>query len=237
MLAVPLITTAVILLTLISQMSILLAFFLPLKVMILLGVNDLPNSLPTIMRSLDRDLLIIYMSGGAIFFYIVHIIANKLGKTLVQRGASKLVLQNVNFVQFAKTYALGLRIYKRQVQIMADTVFILLAWFGQIVIYPKVGLAVIAFTALMVSCFVLICSSSQTNVSWLDSLLNKWVNPMGGLGFMLVFGFIVVDHLYFDPPDLVFAIITLLLTRQLFKRLPDLIISLVHQHKLANKKT
>jgi len=46
---------------------------------------------------------------------------------------------------------------------------------------------------------------------------------------------LVLDHLYYSPPNVLMAIIALLLSRQALKRLPVLVIGLVRQYKQAHK--
>ena len=58
-------TFSVIIFTLISQVSMLLAFFLPLKVIILLGSSRIPRYFPESWKSFDHDQLVITLAVAA----------------------------------------------------------------------------------------------------------------------------------------------------------------------------
>src|SRR5699024_1263303 len=75
---VPYATVIIVLLTLISQIAMLLASVLPLKVVLMLGSDGVPRYFPAFLTSLNRDVLIGVLTGGTIGFFIVHIISEKL---------------------------------------------------------------------------------------------------------------------------------------------------------------
>lgn len=52
---VPFLTLAIVILTLVAQIASLLSFFLPLKMIILLGSEGMPRYFPAAFAQLDRD--------------------------------------------------------------------------------------------------------------------------------------------------------------------------------------
>ncbi len=74
--AVPTATSGVVLFTLVSQLSMLLAFFLPLKVIILLGSDGIPRYFPPAFEQFDRDALIVWLSIATVAFYALYLLAD-----------------------------------------------------------------------------------------------------------------------------------------------------------------
>jgi hypothetical protein len=233
--AAPAATVGVVVFTLVSQLSMLVAFFLPLKVVILLGSDGLPSKLPGMLAQLDRDTLIVAMSVGAALFYGVHLVSNELIKILARSGAHTLTQRSSKQPLLARQQKLASQAYKRQAQIMADATFALLAAAVLLWLYPAVAAVAMGYVAAMGVGLLVACAASPAYGERLQKQLAQWLNPLSGLGFMLVFGFLVLDHLYYSPPNVVMAIIALLLSRQAMKRLPSLIVKLVNQYKVKDK--
>src|SRR5690554_3983349 len=110
--AAPFATCAVVFFTLVSQLSMLLAFFLPLKVLILLGSDDVPSYFPQFFGSVERDWLIIIMSITTGFFYIFYLLAQRLVLIGGELGANTLMQRGRKLVLFEHQDALAQQAYK-----------------------------------------------------------------------------------------------------------------------------
>jgi hypothetical protein len=228
--AAPAATVGVVVFTLISQLSKLLAFFLPLKVVILLNSNELPNELPISFTQLSSDKLIIVMSVAAALFFCFYLISNVMLKAISKQGAQNLKRHSGKIEQLSSLHNISEQTYKRQSKIIADTVFALLALIGLFIIYPYVGFVALGYLILTAGIMIVIHALSSINSDYYENKFLMRLDILGGFGFMLVFAFLVIDSLYYSPPNFVYAMLALLLSRQMFRRLPALIARLVWQY-------
>ena len=61
-----------------SQIAALLAFFLPLKVVILLGSEGFPRYFPQAWAAYDRDMLVASLCAATEVFYVLHWLADRI---------------------------------------------------------------------------------------------------------------------------------------------------------------
>src|SRR5690554_4218870 len=85
-------TLAGVLLTFISQFSRLLAFFLPLKVIVLIGSSGIPRYFPSSWAAFDRETLVVALSFSAVAFYVVYLLADHLVAVFSNREADEVIL-------------------------------------------------------------------------------------------------------------------------------------------------
>jgi hypothetical protein len=95
---VPVLTLYSVAATLVSQLALLLAFVLPLKVILLLGSEGIPRYFPEQFRAFDRESLILALSALALVLYVVHLFAERLIGVCVAGGSRKLLLRSRKMV-------------------------------------------------------------------------------------------------------------------------------------------
>lgn len=213
----------------------LLAFFLPLKVVILLGSDGIPRYFPPLLERVDRDALIIGLAIAAIVFYLVYLFAERVIEWGSERGATQLVARGRKMVLFEGQDLLARRSYQRYVSALAGGIFVTLAILLLLWLYPAVGGLMLAYTAFVAIMWVVGVTASPRLREALGESLASWASILAGVGFMMVFGYLVVDFLYRDPPGLIPAVIALLLSRQGFNRLAALVPSLNELYQKRSK--
>ncbi|WP_019591832.1 phosphotransferase [Thioalkalivibrio sp. ALE20] len=228
--AAPAATSGVVFFTLVSQLSMLLAFFLPLKVIILLGSDGIPRYFPPAFEQFDRDALIVSLSAATIAFYGLYLLAERIVEFGGERGSKTLLARSRKMVLFENQDELAARAYKRHAEVIAGSAFLLLALVILFWLYQSVALLAAGYVVAVGTLLLAALAMNEGLRRRIQDNLNGWMGVLAGIGFMLAFGYLVVDFLFLDPPGLIPAIIALLLARQGFNRLSSLVTGLVKQH-------
>ncbi len=220
-------TSLVVLATLLSQLALLLAFFLPLKVVILLGSERIPRYFPTALAQFDRGTLIIGLTLATVGAFGAYLLAERLIRFGSDRGARRILARSRKVVLFENQDAIATRAYRRYAVIPAGLVFLLLGTGVLALLYPSVlGL----LTVFLFLTAVLVVLGSRFSDALRQRVLSPpgtWLPGVAGFGFLLVFVWLVADYLYRDPPGLLAAIVALLLARQMLNRLAGMVTGLV----------
>lgn len=233
--AAPGATSAVVFFTLISQLSMLLAFFLPLKVLILLGSEGIPRYFPPMFEHFDRNALIVWLSVATIAFYALHLLAERIIALGVERGAQTVLERGRKMVLFENQDEVAARGYTLHAEMMAGTVFVLLSIAVLFWLYPSVGLLITGYVVVVALGLMVVQAGPDRFRMLVNENLTGWLGVAAGVGFMLAFAYLVIDFLYHDPPGLIPAIIALLLSRQGLNRLSRLVAGLFKQHSQQAK--
>jgi hypothetical protein len=231
---VPIYTLVVVIATLCSQISLLLTFFLPLKVIILLGSPGIPQYFPASWQSLDRDYLVISLAASAVGFYLMYLFAERLTSFCSAQGARRLIVKSKKITLFHNQDELALWAYQRYTHSLAGAVFVSLALIATGALYPPLVLVVIYY---MLTVFLLLLMGftySQSIRSIINQNTKSFGSIIGAIGFLLAFMYMVLDFLKAPTPGVTEAVISLLLVRQLMNRvvgsLTDL--SVLHDQRL-----
>lgn len=231
---VPGYTYAVIFSTLASQISMLLAFFLPMKVIILLGSSRIPRYFPSSWQSIDRDNLIIYLAIASAGFYLLYLLAERSIVFFSERGANRLLEKSKKIALFQNQREITVRAYQRYTRSLAGAVFVGLALIAINILYPALLLFILGY----VFCSFILLLLGNTYSSRIKKSIDKNLNGIGSvisaIGFLLAFAFMVFDFLAASAPGVIEAVIGLLLVRQLMQRLTSLVLdqSILYDQRL-----
>ncbi len=223
---VPVYTLAGICATLLTQVTLLLTFFLPLKVIMLLGFTDVPHYFPLAWQGLNRDHLIVYLTAGAAGFYVLYLLAERVVNACGKHGAKCLLEKSKKIILFANQHEIATQFYIRYSRTLAGAVFSFLVLLFIGIFYPDLiiflaGYGVLVFILLSVG-----YTWSEYFKNILTQNLSTISNIIAALGFLLAFIFMVSDFLLGRAPSVIVAIICLLLVRQLMNQLARMIIDL-----------
>jgi hypothetical protein len=217
---VPGTTTIVIAATLVSQLAMLLAYLLPLKVLILLGSDGVPSYFPDFLASFDHRTLVVALGTAAGVCYLLHLLAERIIDAGSDQGAKRLLAHGRKMILFEDQDEIAARSYRRYAHALACGVFVLLAFGLLIWVYPRLAMFAVTYILVAILFFVL-------GNRWSASLAARLRNPRkpvfaaSGLGFLCAFVWMVADFLGDTPPAFFSALIGLLLCRQLFSRTAD----------------
>lgn len=223
----PTYTLAVQATTLASQFLLLLAFFLPLKVVILLGSEVVPSYLPDFLKALGRDPLIILISVAALLCYLAYGVMEFLVVRLSRYGASRLLEKSDKSYLFDNQGKFAVDTYIKYARGLAAGVFSLATFSILIFIYFELFFVVVMYSvvAFMVICAA--CSLWWKLKRFIFANVGGFLNGVASIGFLIAFFCMIADFLYSEHPVVLVAIISLLLVRQGLQRLANLIQTLI----------
>lgn len=216
--AAPFRTLLVVLLTLFSQVAHLLAFFLPLKIVILLGSEGIPRYFPASFAQFDRDLLVVLLGVATVGFFVSHIIAERLIDLVTKSAARFLVERNKKLVLFENQDQVAEGAYQGFARALAGLVFCLLALSALAWVYPEMAFVMGGYLVVSTLLVVGVCSFNERVRAWVDDNLGSLMGNLSALGFFSVFGYLVVDFVLLTPPGILIAILSILAGRQSFGR-------------------
>ncbi|WP_227370537.1 hypothetical protein [Halomonas sp. M20] len=206
------------LLTLFSQIAHLLAFLLPLKIVILLGSEGVPRYFPPSFAQFDRDLLMVILGIATVGFFVAHTLAERLIDWVTKSAAHLLVERNKKLVLFENQNQVAEGAYQGFARALAGLIFCFLALIALAWVYPEMAMVMGGYLALVTVLVLGICSHSERTRDWVSSNLSGFLANLSALGFFCVFGYLVVDFVVLQPPGILTAILAILAGRQSFGR-------------------
>lgn len=224
---VPLQTFIIVCSTLLSQIAALLANFLPLKVVILLGSERIPRYFPESLAALGWELLIGALCLGTLGFYLLHLLAERLIRAITAVGAQRLLQRSHKMALFENQDELARVAYSRFSRALAGGIFIALALTGLGYFYPIMALVLLGYTLLALALVWLLYRLSEGFRQKLENNLASVLAVAAGLGFFVAFGYLVADFILWVPPSVIIGIVALLLSRQVMQRMGGMVGDLV----------
>lgn len=209
--------------TLLSQITLLLAFLLPIKILILLGSEGIPRYFPDALSLLPRDQLIASLTATAILAYLLHVLFDRWTLRLAEGGTRRILDRSRKLEIFENQEGRARRAYSQFTQGFAALVFLTAVLVGLVLFYPAIAAVLLVGVLLsVVACAVTYLVSVPFRQSAFARIIAH-TSTTADLLFLLVFLFIVVDYLYGQPPSLLVGLISLILVRQWTQRLTGLI--------------
>lgn len=231
----PIPTLFVIPATLVSQISMMLAFLLPLKVLILIGSDGLPRYLVHSSFQIDREALIVALCIATPGFYLLHLAMEKVVHWVSNRGAKRLLKQGRKIVLFENQDDIAASSYRRYADALANAVFIICVWITLAIFFPPMCYLLVGYTAFCVIGVGLVHKSSEALRQRIDDGLTSLVPILTALGFMLAFLLLVLHFLSGASQGFLLAIISLLLARQAFQRSNRVVSAIVNLYNNRRK--
>jgi len=234
---VPVTTVSVQVFTLLSQVLLLLAFFLPLKVIILLGSEKIPNYFPAAMHNLKKDHLIFILSGAAALCYALYLACEIIIAILCKKGTKTLISRSSKLSLFENQEKLATQIFARFNRAIAGAIFAAVCSATLTYIYPKLILAIASYVIFISLICVTAYNKSPSVRAQLNNNYSPILNALSATGFLISFYYLVSDYLT-SPHDKIFtAVISVLIMRQGLQRVSTMIIDIIGlraQHRQAN---
>ncbi|MEG8202709.1 hypothetical protein [Pseudomonas sp. 5RIF] len=215
----PLHTASVQFIYILSQLLLLLAFFLPLKAIIVLSSGGIPSYFPDFLKAHPQNTVVIWLSLSSLVAFAAHLTFELAATKITARGARLLILRTKKIVLFDNQDSIAINAYSKFTRGFSELLFFLISIAILCAIYPLIfSLVVTSITAF----YVLICLAFNTSPKLRAALIihhQATLNSISGFIFLVVFFGIIGDFLYFAPPSAFMAIISLLLIRQALQRL------------------
>lgn len=220
-----------------SQVLLLLTFFLPLKVLILLGSEKIPHYFPLYLQSVKKTHLIIAFSALALICYVLYVIACFVISYYSKRGADKLLKNSAKLSLFENQRKVAAQAYSIFTRVLAAGTFVAVVFIILLFIYPSLVFVVLLYSVTTGSALVALYNRKPDvrkliQIHYLDVL-----STLSSVGFLIAFFCMVADYLFFNPPKIFAALIALLLLRQGLSRVTTMVqdvISLRSQYRQIN---
>lgn len=219
-------TLLIVCLTLVSQVAALLAAFLPLKVVILLGSEGIPSYLPPDLAALGRDSLIGLLCLGTLGVFLLHLLAERVIGVATVSGAGRLLQRSHKMALFENQEDQARDAYLRFSRIVAAAVFVSLSLFLLACFYPAMAAVQLSYLLLVALVFAAVAhfhAGLEQRLANAPAKLAALLNFLSGLGFFWVFGFLVFDFLLLSYPSVMLGIVALLLGRQVLQKAATLV--------------
>lgn len=206
-------------LSLAAQLAMVVSFFLPLKIVFLLGSEQVPSYLNGVVPiSSVSELIVILMILSALS-YFVFIGANRYAEALSSEGAQRLVEATSKLTLFQNQDELALRSYLRVGNFFAAVLFLAFSLTVFLVFYFNLFLIFLLCGAgLLGVLFVLFRVSPRSRAS-IEKTPGPFISQVYGVFFIVLFSVMVVDIVLWSDVGFYVSLICLLLVRQLLQRM------------------
>ena len=215
----PFYTLAIITLTLVAQISTLLSFLLPIKIIMIAGLDSMPAYIPNFFGDIDKKTVIGILIGLTIILFGIQATAGKFSFSASEKGITKLLLKSEKLVIFENQSDIATNSYKQFCESVAGLTFTFTALSGAAYLYPDAILTLFYFAAAYTVVLNIFWASSEKYQKSLKENIPQHFNTFSTLAFLATFCFITIDFLYFDHPEFIFGILILIVIRQVNARL------------------
>lgn len=222
----PLGTISAVIISFLGQLALIASFLLPLKIVMLMGTNGLPEILPSTIIKIEKQSLIVILSTLTVAVYVFYEVATKLTSTIAKIGTERLKKRNQKLDLFENQDSLMATAYSRYLESVAGLVFFIAGTSALALIYPDIVITIISFISLCLIGYGLIWNISQKLHDSISERLPKQLNTLSGVGFFCVFIWIVIDYIFFSIPEFITIILTIIMGRQLLSKLTAAILGI-----------
>ena len=208
-------------LTFLSQVCLMLAFLLPIKILMLLGTSEVPEYFPRFVADLGHRRLIVLLSITSIAAYLLHASADLLAGIASSRGAERARAAARKINLFGNQSGMAEGAFRRYFTSAASLLFVSASAALLFAVYPLAAFFLLAFVSMS---GVAMVAASSFSVRVRDNLhrnFKAWVDAEAGLGSMLLFALLVIDILAGASHGVIAAVVALILGRQALKRLAN----------------
>lgn len=212
-------TLALVLSMMFNRFAVLLAFFLPLKVILLAGSDGVPRYFRFFIEPDQKMPWIIGLSIGAVAFYLISLILDVMARRLAEAGSFE-VLQGANEIavtsrhrEEAQTY------YARFSDVVAGLLVVLIAFSVLGLINPLLfgGLLVLTAVQYIFTASVIWASDPHSPGALARTIrdsLPTYLNVLASVNFLIGFLIILAPYLMELDRNLILSILSILLLRQ-----------------------
>ena len=219
-------TLAIVFFSLIGNIAMIISFFLPLKILILLGSDGIPRYFPITLFQVDRDLLIIWLCAATVCFFLFSLLAERLVKITTNSVTSKLLAKNQKIILFRNQKDFAISSYNHYSSVLASSIFVFLVLLAIYWFYSSLAILITVYVFVVFASFLIFYQNSIKFRAYLDSNLSVAMRFVSNFGFFIVFIYVLVNYLFFSPPEFIIAIISVIASRQLFGQASGAVIGL-----------
>ena len=213
-------TLSVVLCVVVSQVLAILAFLLPLKVVMLVSSQRVPRYFPSILSEFDYEFLVLLLGGMSVVFYISHLLLEKFIVSHSGATAAHLLAGSNKVVLFENQDDLATNGYLRYVRSVGGVLLVFLISVAIAAVYFEIFLVLLGYS---VCTSILGCILYARNPQFASKDLTKYVKIAASVGFLFAFFFILLFYFLKNDVQPLVAILTIILARQLSGRVASTI--------------
>lgn len=225
-------------LALLGQIAVIGAFILPLKIVMLIGGDGIPEFLPVFMESLDKEVVVSALAGLSVASYIFYQLSAKAIEVISLSGVAQIEKRTQKLYLFEGQRELTQRSYTKYIDAVASFSYILLGTALLAIIYPEIAVTFVSYVTLCVTGSLLIFFKNNEIHEENITYIQKHIPTLVGVGFFLIFLWILVDYIFLTmPSNFLVLLVSIVLGRQLLSQTAVAINSLVFlsNHKIKLK--
>ena len=204
-----LLTTFSIFILIISQILLLISYFLPIKVLLLLAVDKIPENFANYFFGLEREEIILLLMLIIFLAFSLHVVTERINDFIINKIILNLTYGNK---KFTREQTLVYKYVNTFVKVQSTLVLFLLLYMIIIYLFPLIGISIFIYLSILL---IIVLNSFVKKDKFF-----KFSKISSGIGFILTFVLIVIDMLYFSENNKNFLSIlfVLVLSRYIFTR-------------------
>lgn len=216
----PVLSRALIIANVLASITRLLAFFVPLKVLLLIATPGVPPYFRFFIEPEYLSEWAIALSFAAVAAYLLTIALEKLAERLSEVGSRELLEQVSQMTVFTNQRELAKGYFSDFTGTVANIVLTVTLMGLGFWLYPTLFLVLLGafileflFTGLVLS---RLDEGAPSGLSgYIHNNLSQYLSYLEAFNFLLVFGFLVSDFILFEGVNILVAILSFIMTRRL----------------------
>ena len=214
-----------------SSIAMMATFFLPLKVIFIIGSGKVPDYFADLfIQNISLNNLVFILSMVAIAFFALHRLTEYLIDILVQVGAHNLIVKSNKTDIFSKQKHLSRNFYKRTCNVLASILFVVFGFgVGVWLVFPPY-----AFLIIFLICIFVLSGIWYGKVYKKEKVVDnfpKIVNAWSGVCFLVFFGALIMYFITNGVANILVAIVSIVLAKQVIQRAASALIDLVYLYR------
>lgn len=216
-------TTAALMALVSAQFCQMLALFLPLKVIIMLGSEGVPRYFQSFMTEAGRDSWILGLVVATVIVYALSIMLNLVANRFIVRVGHRLQAFYSQPDEKQKNKSIR-QIHTLACRSHANLIMFVLGAIVMLALNPLIMLITTLFIVIQVLVTEAILASERGGLAaWLRQGIHKkyklYLQYLAAANFLFVFFLLVTDYMLLEGQNIIIAILTLLLARRVFQSL------------------
>jgi len=236
----PILTPALILSKATAQITRLLAFFLPLKVLLLVASTGVPRYFQYFIDPEHRNEWVVGLSVAAVVCYLLTLVLDRFSDYCSKVGSSNLLQKSSRLSVIGNQRLIAKRYYGDFSGVAAGLLLVTMFFAIGVYVYPLLfaALAGFLFLQLLATWAALRLVDPAEPVGFGGYVIrrtNAYLGYLEALNFLAVFGFLVADFLLFGGVNILIAILAFLMTRRLLGSLNSVVADSVALRKQRHR--
>ncbi|MCS3904386.1 hypothetical protein J2T55_002422 [Methylohalomonas lacus] len=216
-------TTAAIVALVSAQFCQMLALFLPLKVIIMLGSEGVPRYFQSFMSEASRDSWILGLVAATVIVYALSIVLNLVANRFIVRVGHRILAIYSQPGEKQKNKSIR-QIHALTCRSHANLMMFILGAIVMLALNPLIMLIATLFVVVQVLVTEAILESQRGGLAaWLRQGIRKkytlYLQYLAAANFLFVFFLLVADYMLLEGQNIIIAILTLLMARRAFQSL------------------